>query len=72
VITGGVALYLEEQQIYRVENANGAREAAIHDLRDRACPACRDPVEGPERWQCCVVFFNDGELALHFFELDPA
>lgn len=72
VVTGGVALFVKEECIYRVEDADGAFDEAVADLRERACTACRDCANAPEvdRWGCCVVFFNDGELAIHFCELD--
>jgi hypothetical protein len=71
VSTGGVALHIQKRPVYRVEDANDAFENAVRDLRERACTACRDCAQTPEikRWDCCVVFFSDKELAIHFCEL---
>jgi hypothetical protein len=72
VQTGGIALFIEEECIYRVRDAGGAHGEAVRALRERACAACRDCANAPEvgRWNCCAVFFNGGELASHFCDLD--
>jgi hypothetical protein len=55
-----LALYIDHKQVWRLGDFDDAdMDRATRELVEKACALCHDD-EDEERWDCCVVFVEDG------------